>query len=545
MDKVPDVDTPWLDFLFASKKLHPNFSRGRGRKGGLDLVAQLESQLLWDLRNGEDSQCAGLRRKHPWLRRMETARHWSPADAEVEKKFFGNPVRMVQTLMLHTDHWLGGRFVGKVGKLLEGNAVSGRNRELRGPLATLDKHQRHRRYRENVKEVQGRSLREDAIKEAYQNCFIEPAFGLPFQGIWLGDGRMLRFPERIVQFAHSRGIDSSVEDPLDCLRELYQRAIALRESQLQDKITRLQGKLSNAINERKAANKKRDGDIKEATERATAEKNASKEREAQLQANITRLQEELSSAISEREAAIKKRDEDVKAATEESTASKEREAQRKAERDGAFKERDKVIKERDKAIKERDRAYKKREERDEVIKERDKVTEETNTLRKKAKEHKEMTHHLAYRVLMEALPQRGKWDKRSNTQKWHNFWVGALKNAKNKAGPIRDLLDNPPPGKTKGDFYKDIELIGGKRLYSKYSKYIHEFPVDKKSYEMDPETVSDAVVLRILQFLKPDPKNFKPDSKNSKPDPKNSKPDPKNSKPDVKVDWAEENKRFK
>lgn len=515
MDIVPDTNTPWIDFLSASKKLHPNFSRGRARKGELNLVGQLESQLLQDLRNGDDSQCAGLRRKHRWLKRMETAGNWIPADAE--REFADNPVGMVQTLMLYTDRWLGGRFVGKVGRLLEGNAMRGRNEELRGPRDKLDKYQRHRRYRENVKEVEDRSLRQDAIKKGYENCFFEPALGLPFQGIWLGDRRMRPFPARIVRFAHSHGIRSSVEDPLDCLQELYQRARALREAQLQANITRLQGELSSAIRRRKAAIKKKDGDIKKATERVKETRRVAKKREDRLQTDIARLRGELRHAISKRKAAIKKRDGDFKAATEESRASREREAQLQVDIVRLQGELSNVVSEKETVIKERDRAFKERAERDEVIKKKEgdiaKALKERREREKFIKEkegdiegYQVTINRLAYRVLMEGLPRSWRGDNRSNTQKWDDFWVKALKKAKNKAGPIKDLLDNPPPGKTKGDFYKDIERIGGKKLYSKYSDYIHKFTVNKETYEMDPATVSDAVELRILQALKP--KNF-------------------------------------
>lgn len=262
-------ETPWMDLLFAIRKLRPDFNNAKMREERLKHLAELQSQIIKNLDNRVQGECASLRKEHPWLEEFETTGSWLSLGADNE--FIEKPTDMVHTLILYTDRWLGertawefGRVIGQVVERTVGSSVQDDGAQPQDNAASVDE--------KNPNQVTEPSSRANACGKVYRDYFSDAEFAGEICGIWkssketayTGTRPMSNFPAKAVKFAHKHGISPSVEDPLDCLQMLEKKVVAMRvsgggrEAQLQDEITRLREERDKAIVEKEAAVKERD-----------------------------------------------------------------------------------------------------------------------------------------------------------------------------------------------------------------------------------------------------------------------------------------------
>lgn len=261
------IDTPWMDFLFAIRKLRPDFNNDKMREERLRRLAELQAQILKNLDNRVEGECASLRTEHPWLEEFEATGSWLSLGADNE--FIEKPKDTLYTLILYTDRWLGertawefGRTASQIVEQTVGSSVQDDGARSQDNAASRDE--------ENLEKVIDPVRRQRAAEMVYQNFFSDAEIAGEICGIWksakdTGFTRpMVKFPAKIVKFAHKHGIPSSVENPLECLQMLEEKVVAMRvsgggrEAQLQAEITRLREERDKAIVEKEAAVKERD-----------------------------------------------------------------------------------------------------------------------------------------------------------------------------------------------------------------------------------------------------------------------------------------------
>lgn len=207
---MSDFETPCMDLLFAIRKLRPDFNNAKMREERLKELAKFRIQMLRDLANRVEGECASLRKEHPWLEEFETTGSWLALGADNE--FIEKPKDMVHTLIRYTDRWLGERTAREFGPTIDqvvertvGSSVQSDGAQPQHNAASVDE--------KNPNKVTKTFSRVDAVGKVYRDYFSDAELAGEICGIWkssketayTGTRPMSNFPAKVVKFAHKHG----------------------------------------------------------------------------------------------------------------------------------------------------------------------------------------------------------------------------------------------------------------------------------------------------------------------------------------------------